>query len=536
IPLLFGLGKVQKIDSVVVIWPDNTTETIFNPNLKNPLRISQKEGLPAFNYASLHQETYRFEEITAQIGLEAKHEENKFNEFDREILLPNLLSTEGPALAVADANGDGLDDIFLGNARGFASALYLQKPNGKFEKSLQPAFEKEADFEDIDAVWADVNQDGTLDLIVGSGGNEYFGASPYLQPRLYLNDPQGVLRRDTSAFAGYVINAQVVRVADFNQDSHPDVFVGARSVPFSYGVPPTSYLFLNDGKGRFVEKTPSELANGGMVKDAKVLDLDQDNDPDLVIAYEWGKIVWYENQKESFVPHPLTDRTGWWNFLYPTDLDHDGDLDWVCGNVGLNSRLKATPTEPVRLYVNDFDDNTRTDAVLTYYVQGREKIFADKRELERQMPFIKKQFLRSKEFAKASIQEVLGKKINEARVLQADFLENAWLENKGKGVFELRSLGNQAQYSSYHAAESVGKELLLLGNYYDCNIQMGQYDADWGSIFQNNGKNEWLPKPLLPTRLTGQVRRIANIKIGHQNAYLIARNNEKLMVLKTSKP
>lgn len=545
IPLLFGLGEVAKVDSVVVIWPDNGFATIKNPSLEKPLVVSFAENLPKFDYAKLKTQRAEFEDIGDKIGLAIKHEENRFNEFDREALIPNMMSTEGPALAVGDVNGDGRDDVFMGASRGFAPKVYVQQANGKFTNLPQPALDADADFEDIDAAWADVNGDGAADLIVGSGGNEYFGKSEFLRPRLYLNDGNVILTKDTTAFSGIYSNAQVVRVADVNQDGFPDLFLGARSVPFAYGKTPDSRLFINDKKGRFIEKTDAlapGLRQGGLVKDAIWVDLDADKDEDLVVAYEWGNIVLYENQAGKLAGNSLTDKKGWWNFLKAMDLDQDGDLDLVCGNMGLNSRLHASEKEPVRMYVNDFDDNGRLDQILIYYLQGKETVFADKREVERQLPYVRKSILRAKEFAEATLPEVFGReKTAQAQVLEANYFDNAFLENQGNGQFILKSLGGPAQFTSYHAAELVQKasgespELLMLGNFFDANIQLGLYDADNGSLFDLNKKHLFAPRPLLDERLEGQVRSIKKIRVGGRTVYLVVRNNDKLMALALKK-
>lgn len=542
-PLLFGLGTATRIDSVQVIWPDGTWSVVKRPPFDKPLTVSYQAQLPTYDYNRLTLPNAGFKDIAAEVGLALKHQENQFNEFDREALIPNMMSTEGPALAVGDINGDGLDDVFLGGARGIPAKIMTQTPTGKFVESNQPVLVEDADFEDIDAVWVDVNADRRLDLIVGSGGNEYFGKSPFLRPRLYLNGG-GVSPRLTKAplaFGEGVINAQVVRVADINGDTFPDVFIGARSVPFSYGTAPESYLFINDGKGNFSEQTDlyaPDLKKAGMVKDAHWADIDADRDLDLVVAYDWGKIMVYEKQGKRLVAKALTERKGWWNMLKPADIDNDGDLDLVCGNLGLNSRLRASPQEPVRMYVNDFDDNGRPDQIITYYLQGQETIFADKREVEKQLPYVKKQFIYAKDFAKASLREVFGnERIDKSQVLEADCFDNVLLENKGKEGFVLKSLGGAAQFTAYYAAEAIPNpqtkrlDLLLLGNFYECNIQMGLYDADGGQLFQNQGIKGFVPIALMNKRLEGQVRRIRPIKIARQKAYIVARNNDTLMVL-----
>ncbi len=545
IPLLFGLGDSARIDSVVVIWPDNGFATIKKPSSEKVLTVSYNKNLPQFDYEKLKNQRGEFEDIAPQLGLDLRHEENRFNEFDREALIPNMMSTEGPAVAVGDVDGDGREDVFIGASRGFAPKIYVQQANGKFINLPQTALDADADFEDIAAAWADVNGDGAQDLVVGSGGNEYFGKSEFLRPRLYLNDGQGVLYKDTAAFSGIYVNAQVVCLADVNQDGFPDLFLGARSVPFAYGRTPDSYLFVNDRKGHFVEKTDAlapGLRRGGLVKDALWVDLDADKDEDLVVAYEWGNVVMIENHAGKLSGKPLTDRKGWWNFVKAVDLDQDGDLDLVCGNMGLNSRLHASEKEPVRMYVNDFDDNGRPDQILTYYLQGKETIFADKREVERQLPYVKKSILRARDFSEATLPQIFGsEKMAQSQVLEADYFENAFLENEGNGHFALKSLGGSAQFTSYHAAELVRKvsavspALLMLGNFFDANIQLGLYDADNGSLFGLDKKYPFAPRPLLDERLEGQVRSIRKIQIGNRDVYLVVRNNDKLLALTLKK-
>ena len=299
------------------------------------------------------------------------------------------------------------------------------------------------------------------------------------------------------------------------------------------------------GRVNFVEKTDDlapGLRQGGLVKDALWVDLDADKDDDLVVAYEWSNVVLFENQAGKLTERPLTDKKGWWNFIKAADIDQDGDLDLVCGNLGLNSRLHASESEPVRMYVNDFDDNGRLDQIITYYLQGKETIFADKREIERQLPYIKKSMLRAKDFAGANLSQVFGaEKIQQATVLEANYFENAFLENEGNGHFKLKSLGGPAQFTSYHAAELIKRAsdesptLLMLGNFFDSNIQLGLYDADNGSLFELSRKHPFLPQPLLDKRLEGQVRSIRQIRIGTQIVYLVIRNNDVLMALSQKK-
>ncbi|MEJ7830065.1 MAG: VCBS repeat-containing protein, partial [Segetibacter sp.] len=372
-PILIGLEKT-KVDSIVLVWPDNTYEKIQLKPGVNQVSLKHKEGLPKFNYVSLASyvnNTKPFENITAPVNLLYKHTENPFNEFDREPLIPFMVSRDGPALAVHDANGDGLDDVFIGSSKGTKSAIFFQQATGRFIKSKQPSIENDSTYEDVDACWADVNNDKHVDLIVASGGNEYYGNDEHLTPRVYLNDGKANFSRLNNAFDSLYLTASVIVPNDINGDGYIDLFIGGRAVPWEYGQIPQSYLLLNDKTGHFKDVTArysKELAHAGFVKHAVWEDIDKDGDKDLILALEWNGIYAFINDKGTFKKKMLTGKRGWWNFTVPIDVDGDGDMDLIAGNVGLNNRLKPSEQQPVKLYYNDFDGNGKKEQVLTYYL------------------------------------------------------------------------------------------------------------------------------------------------------------------------
>src|SRR5690606_30219598 len=246
--------------------------------------------------------------------LEHVHVENRFREFNREALMPHMLSTEGPALAVSDINNDGLDDFFIGSSRSYRSAVYIQQTNGQFKKIQPEDFVKDSMYEDVDAVWADVNNDGHIDLIVASGGNEYYGKDPHLLPRLYLNNGKGEFEKKADAFNGIYVTTSTVRAGDFNNDGNIDLFIGGRAVPWEYGETPRSFLLQNDGSGKFTdvtEKYAKDLATIGMVTSAAWTDLDNDRDEDLVVSCEWGGIEAFINDSGQFSRKTLVTQKGW---------------------------------------------------------------------------------------------------------------------------------------------------------------------------------------------------------------------------------
>ncbi|RYC68468.1 VCBS repeat-containing protein [Spirosoma sordidisoli] len=543
-PLTVGLGRRATIDSMLVVWPDNRYQRVMPDSSQRVISLRYQPGLPRFDYAAhrpRQPRTTAFTDITRPANLIYQHQENNFNEFDREALIPHMMSAEGPPLAVADVNRDGRDDVFVGSARDGKSGLFVQQPNGTFSQTYQPAFDRDSVYEDVDAVFADVDGDADPDLVVASGGNEYRGTSEYTQPRLYLNDGRGQFSRKPDAFPGIYLTAACVRATDLTGDGKPELFIGGRTIPFEYGMPPRSYLLRNDGTGRFTDMTARqapEAATIGLVKQAEWVDFDADHDPDLLLTLEWDGICLLENRQGHFTKRMLTDLKGWWNFSLPHDFDNDGDLDILVGNLGLNSRLHASVEQPVRLYVGDFDHNQKTDQLLTYYLGNEEVLFANKAETEKQFPFIKKKFIYARDFARASIADLIGAdNLTDARRLEANTFENLMLVNEGNGRFSARPLPMLAQLAPYQAATVIDAngdnlpDVLMGGNFYGCNIQMGRYDADYGLVLINKGQCRFEPTRLNGPPLTGQVKRILPLRIGSRPALAIARNNDSLLLL-----
>ena len=544
-PLHLGVRDTH-VDSLLLIWPDNTYERLSWNGKDAHLTARHRSGLPPFPYerfkSTRPNTAVSVQDLTAASGLAYRHQENPFVEFDREPLIPRMVSREGPALAVGDMNGDGLEDAFLGGAKGHKPALLVQAADGRFTRSAQPALDRDSTYEDVDALWADVNRDGYTDLLVASGGNEYYGTSEYTLPRLYLNNKDGLLQRQPSAFAGLYGTASCIAAADVNGDGYTDLFVGGRAVPWAYGETPPSWLLVNDRKGGFRDATAQyskELGKAGFVTGAVWQDLDGDKDPDLILSLEWEGIHAYVNEGGRFVQKVLTTRKGWWNFTLPLDVDGDGDLDLIAGNTGLNNRLKPSEAQPVRLYYNDLDGNGVKEQVLTYYLGGKEIPFANKGELEKQVPVLKKRFLYAEDFARATLEELFTReKLSGAKVLSADYFANAVLINDGRLNFSLQALPWPAQLTTYRDAVVVDAngdalpDVLLGGNFWDNNIQMGRYDADFGMLLLNRGKGSFATQLLKDTPLKGQVRRLRAYKGAKGSGFIVARNNDSAMVIR----
>ncbi len=543
IPIHIGLGN-NSADSIIIVWPDNSYQVAKPAFRDTTLIFSYQSGNPVFNFGLISNKNKnlakQFKDVTHDVGLKIKHEENYFPEFTREPLIPRMLSSEGPALAVADINQDGKMDFFLGSSKTSSAVVMLQQEKG-FMQRQQKDLENDKSNEEVDACFVDLNGDSFPDLAVANGGNEYYGKDRHLTPCVYLNDGTGNLIKKLDAFANLFVNASSIRPYDFDQDGDMDLFIGGRSVPWQYGVSPSSYLLENNGQGKFenvTNKVAFDLTKAGMITDAVWVDIDHDGDKDLLTCEDWGGVNVYINNSGSFKLSRLTDRKGWWNFILPVDLDSDGDIDIVVGNQGLNSRLKPTLDEPVRLYYNDFDDNGKKEQVITYYLSGKEIPFMGKGDLQRLMPAIKKKFLYAADYAKAPLREIfLPDKLDNSQLLSVDYFANAVLFNDGKGKFSLRELPTENQFSPLKCALDINinaganPEILMFGNFYQNNIQLGRNDADFGSVLINHGNDNFSTLSLGGIVIKGQVRHVENIIIGGKKAYLLAMNNDSLRVI-----
>jgi hypothetical protein len=541
-PLHIGIGDANAIDSAFIVWPDRRFERLQNLQFNQNIELVWRADLPIFDFALLAKKLdnpFIFKDITTESALDFTHQENPFVEFNREALIPHMVSAEGPALAVGDLNGDGLEDVFFGSVKFGQSALYLQTKAGKFVLNTPEVILRDSVFEDVDAVFADIENDGDLDLVVAAGGNEWKSRDEAMKQRYYINDGRGNFeRRD---FPGAFATASCVLPCDFNQDGLVDFFIGARAQPWNYGLTPASYLFQNQGNGNFenvTEKIGGGMHQAGLVKNGAWADLDADGDQDLVLAIEWEPITVFLNMGGAFQKKPLNEQSGWWNFALPHDFDGDGDLDILAGNLGENGRFHPTPSEPVRIYVSDIDNNGQVDQILTYYLKNKELPFATFEEITKTIPSLKKRYLYAKDFAKASLSEIFGKdNLAKAVRREANTFSSMYYENTGGMNFKAHPLPAQLQFSTLNAyslvdLDSDGRmEVVLGGNFYECNIEMGRYDANFGNVlrFDKNGGMQVFP--LGDLRIKGQVRRIESVKIGKRPAFVFARNNDRCLVL-----
>ncbi len=550
-PIHFGLGNdfATQLDSAILVWPNNSCEKITVQKSKE-IKLEYKNGLPQFDYTALLKPTsnqlINAKDVTTETGLNVIHEENQFNEFDRELLMPYMVSKEGPALAIGDANGDGLDDMYIGASKFKSSKLFLQNSNGTFKETLQTSLALDSTYEDVDAYWIDVNSDKALDLIVASGGNEYYGKSEYLKPRLYINDGKANLTKVDNAFANDVLlTASCIAANDFNGDGKIDLFIGARAKPFEFGKIPNSYLLLNNGDNTFKNVTAQynkDLSNIGFVTDAQWCSVASNKSKDLVLSLEWGNPLFFTFTNGTAIKHDITKEIGWWRSITPLDIDSDGDTDFIAGNMSANNRLHPSTNQPVEMFYNDYDDNGKKEQVVTYYLQGKKIPFANKDEVVKQLPILKKRYLYAQDFATHDVQKIFGaKKLNAAEHYAANYFYNAMIINNGNGTFTTTPLPWQAQLSPINCSYATdingdGKQDVLIGeNFFHNNIQMGKYDASNGAVLINMGNNKFEYKKFSTPILQNEVRKIKPITINKQLHFVYAQNNAALRIVKFDK-
>ncbi len=537
--LYFGRPSGAAPARLTVRWPDGRRQTLDEVAWDTVLVLRQKEAVRETADTSEAVSPY-FAEVGAELGIDFVHRENEFIDFDYEKLLPHQLSTQGPALAVADVDGDGREDFFVGGARGQAGALYRQLPGGRFERIAVPAFEEDRIREQVDAAFFDADGDGDPDLYVVSGGGETSGEVERLRDRLYRNDGNGRFSVAEDALPEWYANGACVAPGDFDNDGDTDLFVGGRSSPGSYGLNPRSYLLENDGKGRFLDATLTlapALAEPGMVTDAVWIAAEGR----LIVVGEWMPVTAFYPGRD-WMAAPLPGSNGWWNTVEAADLDGDGDTDLVLGNLGLNAELKASPEEPVELYVRDFDNNRTIDPVLTYYKQGRPYTYHSRDELFKQLVGINKKFNEYEAFAESEFHEVFSREeLREAEHKKAVTFASALAVNDGLGRYELQPLPRMAQVAPLFAFlpwDEGGAAILAAGNFYDVAPNLGRYDAGFGHLLIRNDTGAW--QTVAPTRsgfvVNGQGRRLAAIETGSgEKLVIVARNNDRLLVFRPSR-
>lgn len=531
-----GLGEEKQIDSLKILWP-NLEEQTFSNLAVDTLYTLKKQGAKEKESTSIAQNIPQpvFQEIQPPSFL---HKEDFHVDFYVQSLLPHQFTQLGPALAKADVNGDGLEDFYVGGASTHAATFFIQKAAGEFEEIL---LEEDKEYEDVDALFFDADGDKDPDLYVVSGGSISGIAPERYQDRLYLNDGKGNFSRSLEALPEMHSSTSCVRAADFDGDGDEDLFVGGRLMPGKYPNIPPSYLLENQG-GRFVniiEERAPELQYIGMLTDAEWIDIDQDEKLDLILLGEWMPISIFLNKDNSLEVHKpkgLSFSEGWWNCIEGDDFDGDGDIDFLAGNLGLNTNYRAKKDEPVCIYAKDFDKNGSIDPILCQFIRGTEYPIASRDNLIKQLPYIESRFSDYKSYAMASFEKVFSKEeLADALILKAHNFKSAYIENLGNGEFVLHELAPELQIAPIQdiwSGDIDGDKIpdaLLIGNAYDTEVKIGRYDAFKGAYLKGKGDGsfEVMSGPHIGFLADRNARKLVKVggNMGARKEYFVLANN-----------
>lgn len=539
----FGLGNNETIDRLTVIWPDRKQQIVENVNCDQTLVLDYKDASLVKN-DSVNENRF-FNDITEVTGIDFIHKEDDFNDYLYEPLLPHKNSHMGPALAVGDVNNDGLEDFFIGNASGSASAMYIQTSNSTFRKIDGPWI-NDSIYEDTGALLFDANNDGKTDLYVASGGNE---KNKKYTGRLYVNTSAGFTKTENWINGDINQSGKCVKAADFDKDGDLDLFIGGRINPGKYPSPANSYILKNNSipgsDVKFENVTTNiapQLLEMGLVTDAIWTDFDNDNDLDLIVVGEWMSIHFFENNSNKFTDVSeklgMNETMGWWFSIFNTDIDNDGDEDFIVGNLGLNYKYKSTKENPFDIYYNDFDVNGQNDIVLSYSENGISYPVRGLNASAKQIPVIKIRYETHEAYASATLEDIYGKQMLESSLhYRINTFAHYWIENKGNGKFDMHILPNLTQFSSVNDISVIkynnSAAFVIAGNLYNSEVETPRNDASIGLVITNiNGELKAIPPAESNLIIKGEVKAIEKIKLANgKNSLLFGINNDSLRLI-----
>ncbi|MBX2954553.1 MAG: VCBS repeat-containing protein [Cyclobacteriaceae bacterium] len=533
--IIMGCGQASEIDSLEIFWGYNRYTKLYNVPTNQKLSVHINDagiGVPAHK----HEQISEFKKVDVKMNPPFRHEEDGFVDFDRERLIYHMLSREGPALAAADVNNDGRDDFYIGGAHGKPGSIYLQQPDGSFKQSIQQDLINDLKYEDVDAVFFDADGDGDLDLYVVSGGYVFPERSSEYFDRLYINESSGsqlAFKRYIDKVPSISVMGSCVQVGDYDNDGDLDLFIGGRAVPGKYGLSADSYLLQNDGKGKFTDVTSRvapRMKSLGMVTDAQWVDFDNDGDLDLVIVGEWMPITLFKNngtnlERLNNIPG-LVKSDGWWNTIEIKDVNNDGNIDFILGNWGLNSKFKASEDKPFTLFVNDFDNNGTLDHIFAQFEGDSIYPVALRNDLISQMPGLKKRFFYHKDYANKTVADIFGREQLKNSIVKSIYkLESCVAINNGDGTYSLNNLPQPVQFSPVFSIHSIDQDRIMFGgNFYGVKPEEGRYDANSGIVLRFNEYGD--ADVMDDLGLRGEARSIRVLKgPGNRRLLIVARNN-----------
>ncbi|MCL6273906.1 VCBS repeat-containing protein [Muricauda sp. 2012CJ35-5] len=537
--MTLGLGKTSELDSIRIVWPDDKTQVLNKVPSNQVITVDYKNNTGNYTPPNPDGQSTMITELTSNTL--QSHQENHYNDFDFEGLIYSKLSQEGPSLATGDVNGDGNEDFFIGGAQGQAGALYLHQGNGNIQQKSNPVFELDKNFEDVAAAMFDADGDSDLDLMVGTGGNNVNQQTTY-RARLYLNDGKGNFTKSEQELPSTFKNISTLAPHDFDQDGDIDVFVGSRSVVGVYGLSPDHLFLENKGDGTFAdatEKLAYGLKDAGMITDAEWADVNSDGKLDLIVSSEWGTPKIYRNsgRRLSTMPSSLDSLHGWWNTVEAADLDNDGDQDLILGNQGLNIHYRPLEYQPMKIWINDFDDNGTIEQIVTQNYDGGDYPIHQKRELTEQMVSLKKENLKASDYSKRTIHQLIPKEVlDKSIVKQVNTSASVIAINEGGGKFTIKQLPPRAQLSCIcditctDVNNDGNLDLIMAGNNFEFKPQFSRLDASYGNLLLGDGNlgYEWLNYDKSGFAIKEEVKQLQKITDSAGKEYLIAAiNNEK---------